>query len=66
MAILSLEQARELDPQNPFISFNIARVYLAKKELVKAEGEAKKSLELKSDFGLAISLMEEIKKQKEE
>lgn len=66
LAILNLEQAKQLDPQSPFIPFNIARVYLAKQELDRAEEEVEKSLELKSDFGLALSLMGEIEKQKEE
>ncbi len=65
LAIMSFEQARELEPQNPFIPFNIARVYLTKQELDKAKEEVEKSLELKNDFQIALSLMEEIKSQEE-
>jgi len=65
LAILNLEQAREIDPQNPFIPFNIARVYLTKQELDKAKEEVQKSLVLKNDFQLALDLLEQIESPEE-
>jgi len=59
LAILNFEQARELDPQSPFIPFNIARVYFSDEQMDKAEEELQKSLVLKGDFQLALDLLED-------
>ena len=60
LAVTSYRKATELDPQNPQIPFNLARVYFAAKEYDKAKEELQKSIGLKNDFQPAIDLMKQM------
>ena len=65
LAVASYQEAEKLDPQNPLIPFNIARIYFADEKVEEAKQELQKSLSLKSDFQSALNLLEEIEKPEE-
>ena len=65
LAVASYQEAEKLDPQNPLIPFNIARIYFADEKVEEAKQELQKSLALKSDFQSALNLLEEVEKPEE-
>jgi len=65
LAILNYQKAAELDPQNPQIPFNLARVYFVSGNKDEAKAELEKSLELKSNFQPAIDLLSQIETKSE-
>jgi tetratricopeptide (TPR) repeat protein len=52
-AIKSYEEAKKLEPTNPYIFTELGQVYLAKNEKEKAREQFQKALELKSDYAPA-------------
>jgi len=76
LAVSNYQKAFGLDPQNPLIPFNIARVYISAAKKIKTKGEeykkyldlalenSQKAISLKNDFLPAYSLMEEIQKMR--
>lgn len=61
LAIINYEKAEKLDPKNPQIPFNLARIYFASEQKEEAKKELQKSLELKSNFQPAIDLLKQIR-----
>ena len=52
-AINSYEEAKKLEPANPYIFTELGQVYLAKNETERAREQFQKALELKSDYAPA-------------
>ena len=52
-AINSYEEAKKLEPTNPYIFTELGQVYLAKNETERAREQFQKALELKSDYAPA-------------
>jgi len=62
-ALIELEKAVNLDPEDPEIRYHLGEVYLKKGMKNKARGELKKALELKPRQDLRDKIMKSIGKR---